>query len=250
MNMKTVPYNFMGGFWEGVWDDGSHLEMSVEFLSTTHSSGEPVVTNVNISNPEHLIIYQKGGGYYSILGNVHDSDLDYLAAGESYTDTFRISASDIHGATATQDFQVIVNGANDAPVLQVERETISETTSNIANDTGTTITTSALEFFARESASSGINEIISTTDPDGGTESQSIVDTVKAAHIAALTDGNASSSETYENTNYPYAQHPDAQFHTYSTTEHNVNFDLDGTYANGSVVVWNRSSGFASSRTD
>ena len=115
-----------------------------------------------------------------------DSDLDYLAAGESYTDTFRISAVDIHGATATQDFQIIVNGANDAPVLQVERETISETTNNIAQDTGTTVTTSALEFFARESASSGINEIISTTDPDGGTESQSIVDTVEAAHIAAL----------------------------------------------------------------
>ena len=81
-----------------------------------------------------------------------------------------------------------------------------------------------------------------------GHESQSIVDTVKAAHIAALTDGNASSSETYENTNYPYAQYPDAQFHTYSTTEHNVNFDLDGTYANGSVVVWNRSNGFVSSQ--
>ena len=151
---ENSSLNFMGGFWEGVWDDGSHLEMSVEFLSTTHSSGEPVVTNVNISNPEHLIIYQKGGGYYSILGNVHDSELDYLAAGESYTDTFRISASDIHGATATQDFQIIVNGANDAPVLQVERDIISETTNNIANDTGTTITTSVSEFFARETARS------------------------------------------------------------------------------------------------
>ena len=89
---------------------------------------------------------------HSILGNVHDSDLDYL------TDTFRISASDIQN-TATQDFQIIVNGANDAPVL-VERETISETTNNIANET----TVTATEFFARETASSGINEIISTTD--------------------------------------------------------------------------------------
>ena len=65
---ENSSLNFMGGFWEGVWDDGSHLEMSVEFLSTTHSSGEPVVTNV-IIYPDHLIIYQKGGGYYSILGN-------------------------------------------------------------------------------------------------------------------------------------------------------------------------------------
>ena len=118
-------------------------------LSTTHSSGEPVVTNVNISNPEHLIIYQKGGGYYVFWAMYTTVIWTIWLQGKSYTDTFRISASDIHGATATQDFQVIVNGANDAPVLQVERETISETTSNIANDTGTTITTSALEFFAR-----------------------------------------------------------------------------------------------------
>ena len=132
MNMKTVPTTSWV-VWEGVWDDGSHLEMSVEFLSTTHSSGEPVVTNVNISNPEHLIIYQKGGGYYSILGNVHDSDLDYLAAGEitQIRSEYLLRHSWCH---CNARFPVIVNGANDAPVLQVE-ETISETTSNIANDT-------------------------------------------------------------------------------------------------------------------
>ena len=66
---------------------------------------------------------------------IADTDLDFLAAGETVTVVFTITVDDGNGGTDTQDVTINITGANDAPVIAVvdvagtitEGGTVSET---------------------------------------------------------------------------------------------------------------------------
>ena len=187
--------------------------------------------------------YLKADGNWSYeLDNTRTATQE-LDDGGSQTDVLQLQVTDSDGVPSDpRTVTVTVTGTNDAPVLQVQGtgSSISDTTSNVADDAGTTVSTSVSEWWGRLG---GGNEVISTTSNSGGTETQEQVNTVRDAHLAALTDGNTSNSATHDSTNYPYAEAPVTQFHTVASSAHSVTFDLDGTFATGSIVVWNRNAG-------
>ena len=70
------------------------------------------------------------GNYTYTLNNTLPS-VQGLGVGESLTDTFTFTASDVHGGTASSTLTVTINGTNDAPML-------AATTVNVAEDSATT----------------------------------------------------------------------------------------------------------------
>src|SRR5207253_110924 len=48
---------------------------------------------------------------------VADDATDYLAAGQSATETFTVTVSDTHGGSATQSVTITVHGSNEAPTI-------------------------------------------------------------------------------------------------------------------------------------
>ncbi len=58
--------------------------------------------------------------------SVTDADLDFLAAGETITFGYTITATDSQGATATTDVDFTITGTNDAPVLNDTALTLTQ----------------------------------------------------------------------------------------------------------------------------
>src|SRR5262249_20072870 len=48
---------------------------------------------------------------------VNDCSLDYLAAGQTLTQTYAVTVEDGHGGSSVKLVTVVINGTNDAPVL-------------------------------------------------------------------------------------------------------------------------------------
>ncbi|MEI6638709.1 MAG: Ig-like domain-containing protein [Chlorobium sp.] len=72
---------------------------------------------------------------------VADSAVDYLAAGQTLTQTYTVKVTDTAGATASKDVVVTINGTNDAPVVDAIDVTgaITEMVTPVGNltDSGT-----------------------------------------------------------------------------------------------------------------
>lgn len=69
------------------------------------------------------IFVDQGNGTGLIIAN----DLyDYLSAGESVTETFTYTATDSAGASATAQFDVVINGVNDGPEASFSSTSITE----------------------------------------------------------------------------------------------------------------------------
>jgi len=49
--------------------------------------------------------------------SVDNTEIDYLAAGESLTQVYTVTVDDENGGTVTQDITITINGTNDAPVV-------------------------------------------------------------------------------------------------------------------------------------
>src|SRR6202790_3685255 len=58
-----------------------------------------------------------GSGSVTWTFQAKDSALDFLAAGQTITQTYTITISDGHGGTALQNVAVTLVGTNDAPVI-------------------------------------------------------------------------------------------------------------------------------------
>ena len=84
---------------------------------------------------------------------IADTDLDFLAAGETVTVVFTITVDDGNGGTDTQDVTINITGANDAPVVTpvdvagtiTEGGTVSEAGSITFTDLDLTDTPTAIE---------------------------------------------------------------------------------------------------------
>src|SRR5205814_177346 len=64
---------------------------------------------------------------------VSDDATDYLAEGQSATETFTVTVSDNHGGTATQSVTITVHGSNEAPTITAAG---TDATGSVTEDTG------------------------------------------------------------------------------------------------------------------
>lgn len=79
---------------------------------------------------------------------VPEGSFDYLAAGETATEVFRITVTDDQGTTAFQDITVTITGTNDSPIAVADVSSTSEnsikTIDVVANDTDVDNATASL----------------------------------------------------------------------------------------------------------
>ncbi|MGJ4953912.1 VCBS domain-containing protein [Bradyrhizobium sp. HKCCYLS20291] len=93
---------------------------SAIFLSTTGPGG------VALGSMGALIDTDTAGGSSGEATwsyHVDNSAVQFLAAGESVVETYRVTVSDGHGGTASRDVSVTIAGANDAPVITTAQAT-------------------------------------------------------------------------------------------------------------------------------
>jgi VCBS repeat-containing protein len=106
-----------------------------------------------------------GSGSLGWHFTVDNSDIQFLALGQTQTQTYTVSVTDDHGVSTTQDVTIAINGTNDAPTA------VSE---NVITDVGANGT---VDIPAWSLASND-------TDPDA-------TDHVFVNNIVSSTDGNA-----------------------------------------------------------
>ncbi|MFZ4525306.1 MAG: VCBS domain-containing protein [Chlorobium sp.] len=94
------------------------------------------VTDVDLTNTQSVAAVAAGAGYLGTFTpsvsdqtttdgtgttgwsfTVADSAVDYLAAGQTLTQTYAVTVTDTAGATATHDVVITITGTNDAPIL-------------------------------------------------------------------------------------------------------------------------------------
>jgi VCBS repeat-containing protein len=66
------------------------------------------------------VIEAAGSGAVAWHFTVNNSDIQFLAQGQSLTQVYTVAVADDHGAAATQDITVTINGTNDAPTATGE----------------------------------------------------------------------------------------------------------------------------------
>ena len=66
--------------------------------------------------------------------NVANADVQFLAAGQTITETYQISLDDGNGGVITRDVNVTITGTNDIPVIGVE-DLIGAVTEDAASPT-------------------------------------------------------------------------------------------------------------------
>lgn len=104
-----------------VLENDSDVDPEDDF-DVTQINGEDVAAGAIAIASGALVSYNSDGTFtYDPNGQ-----FDALAQGESATDTFEYTISDLAGATATATVEVVVTGINDAPILEVNALTITE----------------------------------------------------------------------------------------------------------------------------
>ena len=107
------------------------LEFDDLDLSDTHTSsitfspdedGYLGSFNANITDPAT----GAGDGEITWTFDVHDSYLDSMAEGETIVQTYTVNVTDNHGATASHDVVITIQGTNDAPVATADVNFVTE----------------------------------------------------------------------------------------------------------------------------
>ncbi|MGJ4929170.1 VCBS domain-containing protein [Bradyrhizobium sp. HKCCYLS2038] len=100
-------------------------------LSDTHSASAILLSTtgpggVALGSMAALIDTDTAGGSSGEATwsyHVDNSAVQFLAAGESVVETYRVTVSDSHGGTVSRDVSVTIAGANDAPVITTAQAT-------------------------------------------------------------------------------------------------------------------------------
>ena len=125
-----------------------------EGSATLSSSGTTAFFDVDLSDTHTATAAAQGSGYVGGLTidgvdqdtntvswtfAVNDGEIDYLAAGETLTQTYTVTVDDGNGGTVDQTITVTITGTNDAPVATADTvvgvEDTSVTIDVLANDT-------------------------------------------------------------------------------------------------------------------
>jgi VCBS repeat-containing protein len=119
---------------DGTADEGS---------ATLSSSGTTTFFDVDLSDTHTATAAAQGSGYVGGLTidgvdqatntvnwtfTANDGEIDYLAAGETLTQTYAITVDDGNGGTVVQTVTVTLTGSNDGPVANADMVTTNEDT--------------------------------------------------------------------------------------------------------------------------
>ncbi|MGC2780917.1 MAG: VCBS domain-containing protein, partial [Bradyrhizobium sp.] len=99
---------------------------SATLLNTTASGGVALGTMNALIDTDTV---NGVGGEAASSYHVDNSAVQFLAAGESVVETYRVTVRDGHGGTVSRDVSVTITGANDAPVI-----TAAQTTGVVTED--------------------------------------------------------------------------------------------------------------------
>ncbi|QGX97418.1 tandem-95 repeat protein [Roseovarius faecimaris] len=131
------------------------------------------------------------------------SGYQYLAAGESVTETVTVVSTDVNGTSFTQTFDIVITGVNDAPVanddsgagFQTDEDTAVVTANVLANDTDIDAS-DVLTVAAFDAVSAGGGIVTSngdgtfTYDPNGQFESLAQGESTTDTFEYTVSDGN------------------------------------------------------------
>ncbi len=134
---------------------------------------------------------------YTIL----ESNLDFLGKNEVITATFTITTSDGKGSTSTQDVVVIINGANEVPIITAVDVNANLTEGGTLSDTGS-VTFTDLDLTDRASGS-GTFKTISGLQKDGVT-ALNLTDEQKTAISLGFSVLNAGTNTNDGTVNWAY----------------------------------------------
>lgn len=123
--------------------------------------------------------------------SVNDADVDYLAEGESLTQTYTLVVTDSDNATATQEVTITINGTNDGPVIETAVETgaVIEIEDGAAGENVDALTATGNATFSDVDIADS-HTVTVTADPDNATSLGGV--TVAPASI------NSGSEKSYE----------------------------------------------------
>ena len=124
--------------------------------------------------------------------SVDDASLQYLAAGQTVHETYRVTVADNHGGTVTQNVTVTITGTNEAPVIVASP---SNVTSGAVTEVGAATTDTAGGIFAFADVNLTDTHTVSAVtlianDNPGGTALGALI-----ASIATDTTGSGSGGQ-------------------------------------------------------
>ncbi|MEO1938393.1 MAG: VCBS domain-containing protein, partial [Sulfurimonas sp.] len=98
-------------------------------LSDTHTVSAAPTDSNNLGTLEAVLVEDAilGTGVVEWTYSVENSAVQYLAEGETKTETFTVTLTDDKGASVEQEVAVTVTGTNDRPVVENIVENVSET---------------------------------------------------------------------------------------------------------------------------
>jgi VCBS repeat-containing protein len=105
-------------------DTGHKVSVSVETTGTVSGLPADLTSLLNIDAVTKAA--GSSAGEIKWTFSAQDKAFDYLAAGETVTLKYTLTVDDGHGGTANQTVSVVVNGTNDAPVIEPVTIDVSE----------------------------------------------------------------------------------------------------------------------------
>ncbi len=145
---------------------------------TNANSTDAATVNAGVAGDYGTVTIKADGTYEYALDN-NNSNVQALAVGQNLTDTFTYTASDDNGGVKHTTLTITINGANDAPVVQADTNSVTEDTA--ATATGNVITGVA--------GGSPASDTMKDTDADNG-------DVLTVTSIAAGTTAGTTDNVT------------------------------------------------------
>ncbi|WP_028105015.1 beta strand repeat-containing protein [Pseudoduganella violaceinigra] len=118
---------------------------------------------------------------------VNNAAANFLAAGQTVTETYTVTVDDQHGSTTSQDVVITITGTNDAPVLNAAA---SPVLTSVAEDAGTPF----------GAVGTLVSSLVNLNPPVGGLDNVSDADSGALTGIA-MTDANTANGTWWYSTN-------------------------------------------------
>ncbi|WP_157673760.1 VCBS domain-containing protein, partial [Endozoicomonas ascidiicola] len=130
-------------------------DIAGELTSTLSDNGSFTIADVELSDTQSVTFASASSEYLGSFSvtvgdnttgdgsgridwdfEVSDSDIDYLAAGQTLTQTYTVTVSDGEGSEVDQDIVITLTGTNDVPIIEATTNVIGDITEMGDNDVG------------------------------------------------------------------------------------------------------------------